>query len=568
MKQFLIYFSLILFFSSCSVLKKKSESETKPVDPSYIKAFHEAVQLKVRGDLDASIAAFEKCLTLRQDDDAVYYALSQLYLLKNDRVRSSENIQKAAKVEPKNIWYTQELAYMYFESGAYAEAVKSFEKLIKYEPRNVEWLYGYAESLVRSGKPSDALQAYNKMEDQVGKHPELSIQKFKLYLEIKQDEKGIQEIEAARKVFPDDSQLIATLVDYYFQKGKEEKAVLMLEELVKADPKNGRAQLALADIYRQRGKQDIAYQYLKNAFTCPDVTIDNKMQILINIHENSFKIDPEVFELVEMVVAYHPEEAKAHSIRGDYMVRAEKDAEALKSYREALKYDKNLFPIWNQVLIMEYQANDFEALYLDSKECLEYFSMQPTVYLLNGVGAVQTKRYAEAIDVLTTGIDFVVNDNGLIAEFNGQLGEAWFGTKDPIKGRSFYEKAVKADPKSLLIKNNFAYRLALANMDLDRALELIDAALEANPDSPNYMDTKGFILFQQGKYQDARTYIEKAYKARPKDKIIVEHMGDVYFKLGDINLGIELWKQAHDLGSSNMNLDKKIEKKEYYDPIY
>ncbi len=568
MKQYLIYFSLILLFGSCSVLKKKTENEAKPVDPTYIKAFHEAVQLKVRGDLDASIAAFEKCLTLRQDDDAVYYALSQLYLIKNDRVKSSENIQKAAKFDPKNIWYTQELAYMYFESGAYSEAIKSFEKLVKYEPRNVEWLYGYAESLVRVGKASEAIQAYNKMEDQIGKHPELSIQKFKLYLEIKQDEKGIQEIEAARKVFPEDSQLIATLVDYYFQKGKEEKAVLMLEELVKADPKNGRAQLALADIYRQRGKQAIAYQFLKNAFTCSDVTIDNKMQILINIHENSFKIDPEVFELVEMVVQYHPEEAKAHSIRGDYMVRAEKDDEALKSYREALKYDKNLFPIWNQVLIMEYQANDFEALYNDSKECLEYFSMQPTVYLLNGVGAVQTKRYTEAIDVLTAGIDFVVNDNGLIAEFNGQLGEAWFGKKDPIKGSSFYEKAVKADPKSLLIKNNFAYRLALANMDLDRALELINTALEANPDSPHYMDTKGFILFQQGKYQEARTYIEKAYKARPKDKIIVEHMGDVYFKLGDKNLGLELWKEAKELGSSNKNLDKKIEKKEYYDPIY
>lgn len=568
MKKHLIYFLLLLLVSSCSVFKKKTDNTVKTVDPVYIKAFHEAVQLKVRGDLDASIAAFEKCLILRQDDDAVFYALSQLYLVKNDKEKSSEYILKAAKVDPKNIWYSQELAYMYFEKGNFQEAIRYFEKLVKYEPRNVEWLYGYAESLVRAGKISDAINAYNKMEDQIGAHPELAIQKFKLYLQIKQDDKALEEIEKARKEFPNDSQLIATLVDYYFQKGKEEKAVSMLEELVKADPQNGRAQLALADIYRQKGQQVMAYKHLKLAFKSPDVTLDNKMQILINIHENSVKIDPEVYELVDMVVAAHPEEAKAYSIKGDYMIRAEKDDEALKAYRQALKYDKNLFPIWNQVLIMEYQANDFETLYMDSKECLTYFSMQPTVYLLNGLSAVQVKRFDEAIETLSTGIDFVVNDPGLTAEFNGQLGEAWFGKNDLVKGKTFYEKAVKTDPKSLLIKNNYAYRLAVAKTDLDRAMELIDAALGANPDSPHYLDTKGFIYFQSGKYQDAKTYIEKAYKARPKDKVIVEHLGDVYFKLGDKSLALELWKEAKELGSTNKNLDKKIEKKEYYDPIY
>jgi tetratricopeptide (TPR) repeat protein len=567
MKNILRLFLLFLLLSACKTGKNAETS--KPVhNPAYINAFHEATRLKVRGQVDEAISGFEACLLIRQDDDAVYYALSQLYLIKNDKVKSAENIQKAAKIDETNIWYTQELAYMYFESGNYPEAIKYFEKLNKHEPNNVEWLYGYGESLVRGDKILEAIKIYNKMEDQVGKHPELSIQKFKLYIKLKDEAKAIAEIESCRKEYPNDSQLIATLVDYYFQKGKEAEAIVMLEELVKADPMNGRAHLALADVYRQKGDQKRAYGELKMAFSCDDVTLDNKMQILITILDNSFKIDPEAFELVEMVVAAHPEEAKAHSIRGDYMLKEGKDSEALLSYKNAIKFDKKIFPIWNQVLVMEYQANMFYDLYIDSKECLEYFTTMPTVYLLNGVGAVKMKKYDEALTTLESGIELVTNDKGVEAEFNAQMAEAHFGLKDLDKGVLHYEKAIQLDPKSTLIKNNYAYRLAIFKKDLDRAEELIDEVLKVAGEVPHYLDTKAFVLFMKGKYQDAKPYSEKAYNLKPSDAISVEHYGDILFMLGDKTKGVELWKKAKELGSGNKNLDKKIEKKEYYDPIY
>ena len=38
-----------------------------------------------------------------------------------------------------------------------------------------------------------------------------------MYVEIKQPEKGVLELEKARKLYPEDPQLLATLVDFYFQ---------------------------------------------------------------------------------------------------------------------------------------------------------------------------------------------------------------------------------------------------------------------------------------------------------------------------------------------------------------
>ncbi len=561
---------IALAISSCKTSKTAQSSKTQfsAAEYPYIEKFHEGIRLKLRGQVDEAIAKFEECLKIKQTDDAVYYALSELYLMKKNQEKSIEYILQAAKLDPKNIWYTQELAYMYFERQNYQEAVKNFEKLVKYEPRNVEWLYGYAECLVRTGKTSEAIKALDKTEDQVGKHPDLSVQKFNLYLKIKQPEKALQEIESARKVFPSDPQLIGTLVDYYFQIGQEAKAVKMLEELVVASPLNGRAHLALADIYRQKGKMKMAYEQLTLAFMSPDIDLDTKMKILISIHESSTFIDPEVYALVDLVVAQYPNEAKAYSIQGDYYLRADRELDALGAYRKALEFDKNQYPIWNQVMIMEYQNGMFEELYKDSKECLEYFPAFSTVYLLNAVSAVQLKKYQEAIDAIMIGKELVGSDKAMEAEMYGQLGEAQFGLKKIEEGKKSFEQAIKLDGKSNLLKNNYAYNLALSKVDLSRAMTLIDQVLALYPNDARYLDTKGFILFQQEKYKDAQSHFEQAVQTAPKDKVIVEHLGDVFSKLGDKDKAVKFWLQAKELGSTNKMLDKKIEKKEYYEPVY
>ncbi len=564
-----IAFILLLFTAGCGSVKKTKTTPTfSAADYPYIEKFHEGVRLKMRGQLDESIALFEQCTQLRPTDDAPYYALSELYLMKNDQLKSSEFIQKAAKIDPKNIWYVQELAYMYFEQGNYSESIKQFQRLVEYESRNVEWWYAYAECLAKAGKYSDAIKALEKTEDQVGKHPELTLQKFQLYVQMKQVDKGIAEIEKARKEFPDDPQLLATLVDFYFQTGKVEKAIDFLEQLVVISPENGRAHLALADIYRQQGKLIEAFSELKKAFTSQDVDIDTKMKILIGILESGAKVDPSVKELVDLMVIQHPNEAKAHAIRGDYMLRLENTKEATISYKKALEFDKNQYPIWNQVLIMEYQNGEYETLYQDSKSCLEYFPTVPTVFVLNGLSAVQTKRYTEAVDVLLTGKELIVKDNSMLSEVHGQLGEAYFGLQQLDEAQTNYERALQLDPSSSLLKNNYAYRLALANVNLPRALGLIDEVLKGENQSAHYLDTKGFVLFRQGKFNEAANLFDQAYQLSAKDKVIVEHVGDAAFKLGNKDKAIEFWIKAKELGSTNKVLDKKIAQKEYYDPIY
>ena len=75
-------------------------------------------------------------------------------------------------------------------------------------------------------------------------------------------------------------------------------------------------------------------------------------------------------------------------------------------------------------------------------------------------------------------------------------------------------------------------------------------------------------FFQKGKYAEAKTSFEAALKQKQTDKLIYEHLGDASFKIGKISEAVEYWKKAKEMGATNKVLDKKIEKKEYYEPIY
>jgi len=567
-KCFFIIAAVFLLSACGSTKETKEQTAFSKADHPYIEKFHEGVRLKQRGQVEEAIRAFETCQLANPNDDAVQYALSELYLQSQQMTKSMEAIQRAAKIDPNNKWYTQELAYMYFEKANYAEASKAFQKLVEKEPRNVDWLFAYAESLMRANDPKGAVKVLDKLESQVGMNPELSIEKFRLYRQAKQDENALREIEKALEVYPADAQLLANLVDYYFEKRQEDKAFSYLIKLAEADPENGNAHLALAQYYDQKGDRKASYGELKKAFASEEVPLDNKMKIILGMLDTQPKPDAELVELSEVLLMKYPEDAKVHALRGDLFLKNDQPKESLAAFQEALRYDDSKYAIWNQVLIMEYEAQAYEQLYTDSKKCLTLFPTIANVYLLNGVAAVQTHRYDEAITSLDMGIELVVNDPPLKAEFYAQKAEACFGLKQYADGKSNYDKALKLQPKNVLYLNNYAYRLALAKIDLDKAEELIQQAVAAAPSEYHFLDTHGWILFQKGDYAGAKNKISAAYEKNNTDKLVTEHMGDVSIKLGKTADAVMYWKKAKELGSTNKVLDKKIAQKIYDEPVY
>ncbi|NRA13417.1 MAG: tetratricopeptide repeat protein [Crocinitomicaceae bacterium] len=568
-KPFLYIILSVFLITACGTKKELTESQPtiSKADHPYIQSFHEGLRFKTKGRIEEAIAKFEFCLTVRTDDDAVYYALSKLELQRDNPDKSAEYILKAAEIDPVNTWYIQELAYMYFEREDYPNSVTNFKKLVEIEPKSIDWLYGYAEALVRNDQEKDAIEILNQAEDQAGKHPQFSLQRFQLYMDMEDMESAEDELKQARISFPTDVNIIANLVDFYFKTNREEKGIAMLKELVIADPENGKAHLALADFYQQKGDMPKAYVELRAAFSSTKLDVDTKAKLMIRVHEVEFNIDPEMYELLDILIEVHPEEAIVYSIQGDYRLTAKDETGALEAYKKALSFNKDKYPIWNQVMIMEYQAGQYEELYAHSTECLELFPTMTTVYLLNGLSANQIKKYDEAIETLSYGIEVVLNDKELQAEFRGQIGEAYFGKKKYSAGIDNYKQAIALDPQSTLIKNNFAIQLADSKQELDLAQSLSTQVTVDSPNNAIYQDTYGWVLFQKGEFKKANEKFELALESDSEDAMINEHMGDVLFKLGKVEDALKYWEIAKTLGSTNSVLKSKITEKKYYDPI-
>ncbi len=73
-----------------------------------------------------------------------------------------------------------------------------------------------------------------------------------------------------------------------------------------------------------------------------------------------------------------------------------------------------------------------------------------------------------------------------------------------------FESALKLDPADASLANAVAYHLALAGTDLERADQLVDYALEEQPENADYLDTKGWIACQRGDSVQGLRWLEKA----------------------------------------------------------
>ena len=72
-----------------------------------------------------------------------------------------------------------------------------------------------------------------------------------------------------------------------------------------------------------------------------------------------------------------------------------------------------------------------------------------------------------------------------------------------------------------------------------------------------FLDTYGFVLFQKGEYDRAKIQYEKALEKMTEDPVLLEHLGDVYAKLNNIEQAILFWTRAKELKSKSTTLDQK-----------
>ncbi len=92
--------------------------------------------------------------------------------------------------------------------------------------------------------------------------------------------------------------------------------------------------------------------------------------------------------------------------------------------------------------------------------------------------------------------------------------------------------------------NYLGYTWVNRGENLTRGFELIERAIELEPDSGAITDSLGWAHYKLGQYEDAKKYLEKAVVLTPYSATIVDHLGDAYWKLGRKREAIYQWQRA------------------------
>jgi tetratricopeptide (TPR) repeat protein len=91
--------------------------------------------------------------------------------------------------------------------------------------------------------------------------------------------------------------------------------------------------------------------------------------------------------------------------------------------------------------------------------------------------------------------------------------------------------------------NALGYSLAERNVRLQEAFELIDKAMKMAPGDPFIMDSMGWVQYRLGNLNEAESQLRRAYALRNDPEIAV-HLGEVLWQKGQKADAQKLWREA------------------------
>ena len=120
-------------------------------------------------------------------------------------------------------------------------------------------------------------------------------------------------------------------------------------------------------------------------------------------------------------------------------------------------------------------------------------------------------------------------------------------------------RVIALKPDSAQGYNALGYSFADRNLRLDEAAQLIDRAVMLAPDDAAILDSKGWLLFRQGKLPEALEYLRKAF-AKMADGEIAAHLGEVLWALGKRDEAAAVWREAAKAHPTNEVLTATIKR--------
>jgi len=102
--------------------------------------------------------------------------------------------------------------------------------------------------------------------------------------------------------------------------------------------------------------------------------------------------------------------------------------------------------VLRNIMLIHLDLKQFDLAEEKSNEALEKFPSQPLFYLVNGVAQNELNQPEQAIEALEMGLDYIIDDAKMEADFYLQLSKAYTLLNNTTKAKAFSERAKQIQP--------------------------------------------------------------------------------------------------------------------------
>ena len=497
------------------------------------------------GNNDQSLDAFERVLELDPTgvDAKLAVRIATEYIRRGDTPRGLKLLKETAAAQPREPLPLVTLAFVYLQELNQPDVALRYAresvKIAPYDLRSHQALYSVFE--VRE-EWSAAEKAIDQAANLDTKNAEFWFGIGEMYLRFFSRERAedqidllkIQKItrtfEKALAIAPQDASVQARVGDYYLRIGDLQKAVPLYEKAITSTAP-GRENLE-ADIREK----------------------------LARIYYNLGKI-PEAIAMLQSLVKLNPLRSEAYLLLGEIYERQKNYESALMNFEQALLTGRTDPRNYLRVAHMALRTKKFDkaiSVLIDARARFgspEFTSLLGYAYSMNG-------QHTEAIAKFEETLAESTNYEGQTLNAGFYLSYADAAQKAGLveKTVELIRKSIEIDPSNAHEGQNFlGYFWIDRNENLEEAAQLVRQALLVEPKNGAYLDSLGWYYYRIERYDLALKYLLRSLEALEEpDAVVIDHLGDTYQKLGNLEAALENWQKALVLDPQNKIIAEKI----------
>jgi tetratricopeptide (TPR) repeat protein len=442
-----------------------------------------------------------------------------------------------AKLDPDSLEAQQASSQLLVASGNLKEAKPHIQKLLaKEETRANGFLY--LNSLLANQK--DKNEVLTAISEFAAPYPKLAEAHFAIAQAAwfaDKSEITKKELAVADKLRPG-WEVSAQMQGQVLLKESPEKAIVFYQDFLKKYPKANDVRMTYAKLLvNQKRYAEAKPEFVKLVESSNGSPEISAVVGLLSLESEDYLMADKYFQ--QSISSGFKDPDQLYGYLGRSAERQKLDAKALEWYDKISPGERYLEGRFAAANVIARTKNVDKAIeMLDEVDNLTP-EQQLSVIQVEANMMAQAKRAQESYDLLEKGVKNWPDSIELIYDY--AMAAERVGKLDVME--SELRKAIRLKPDFAAAYNALGYSFADRNIKLSEAKTLVETALKLQPGDHYMLDSLGWVHYRLGNLALAAEHLRKAYEAQA-DPEIAAHLGEVLWKQGLQDEAKKIWAGA------------------------